>query len=93
MIGDDDVESESNDDVMKVKENVMKDKAKMERLAQLLQSCRCSRGVIVSSKLGSMEYDELGDACDGSEDALVNQWMMKGVEINILRYHESSIQV
>ncbi|KAJ8427705.1 hypothetical protein Cgig2_008295 [Carnegiea gigantea] len=69
MIDDDDVESESDDDVTKVKQNVMKDNTKRERLAQLLQSCKCSGGVITSTKQGSVEYDELGDVCEDSEDA------------------------
>jgi len=50
MIGDDDVESESDDDVTQVKQNVMKDNGKRERLAQLLESCKCSGGVITSTK-------------------------------------------
>ena len=60
---DDDVESQSDDDVTKVKENVVKEREKRGRLARLLQACRGS------STQRSVEYDELRDECQDSENA------------------------
>ena len=69
LIDEDDVESESNEDASKVKENVMKDKAKKLRLTQFLESSICSRIVIGSNREGLVECDELGDVFEDFEGA------------------------
>jgi len=66
---DDNVVSNSNGDITKVKENVMKKREKRERVAQLLQACKCSKAVASSTGQRSMKYDELGDECQDFEDA------------------------